>query len=241
MTRRTLADQLMDAILTDVIGSTLKEGDSLPSTAVLAARYGVSRTVVREALAALTGRGILVNSQGRESVVALPDAIHLSRQLKFRVERTDVSIADLLQVRLGIEVIGAELAAARSNEESRRELETLIEALEDAVDDEDEYRRQDLALHRAIAVASGNSLIVLVLDSLTELLLEFRKTATSRRRERGESLKGIVQVHRRIVERITAGDAPGAGAAMREHLETAAIDAASSVTGREPGQPTSRS
>lgn len=224
MVRRSLADQLADAIVSDVIGSELNEGDPLPSTGDLATRYGVSRTVVREALASLTGRGILINSQGRESVVALPGAADLSRLLKFRVDRESVALSDVVQVRLAVEVIAAELAADQVDDAGAAELLALVDALGRSTNDED-YHLSDLALHRAIAVASGNALIVLTLDSLTELLLDFRITATSHRRARGQSIEVVVDQHRRIVERIAAGDPRGAGSAMREHLETAASDA----------------
>ena len=66
LSRRSLADQVADALIDLILKEGLQEGDSLPSTAELSERFGVSRTVVREALAALAGRGILSRSQGRE-------------------------------------------------------------------------------------------------------------------------------------------------------------------------------
>lgn len=94
-----------------------------------------------------------------------------------------------------------------------------------AASNEAAYHEADIALHRAIAVASQNPLVVLILDSLTELLMEFRVTATRHRRARGRSLDVVVEEHRRIVEFIEASDAEGAANAMRTHIESARRDA----------------
>ena len=73
----------------------LTEGDSIPPTGELATRFGVSRTVIREALAELTGRGLLRRQQGREGTVAIPGGDHLSTVFQSRVATEDVSFRQL--------------------------------------------------------------------------------------------------------------------------------------------------
>ncbi len=221
--RRSLADQVSEAIVEDIIGIGLKEGDTLPSSAELAAKYGVSRTVVREALAVLTGRGMLSSSQGRETIVLTPGASELSRILRIRMERAHVSLEDLVAVRLGLEVTAARAAATRLTDQDSEALKAASERLATA-QDEMEYYEADIAVHRGIAVASQNPLVVMILDSLTELLMEFRVTATRYRQEHGHPRQAIVDEHSRIVDLIRSRDADSAADAMRQHLESAARD-----------------
>src|SRR5437868_2700937 len=80
----TLASRVADSLVAFILEEGLKEGNPLPATADLAERYGVSRTVVREAIADLAGRGILVRSQGKESIVAMPGHPQLHGLFQFR-------------------------------------------------------------------------------------------------------------------------------------------------------------
>src|SRR4051812_40637361 len=96
LSRRSLAEQVTDSLIDYILEQGLSEGDSLPSSAELSERYGVSRTVIREALAALGGRGVLTRSQGRESVVAMPGASDLVNLLAFRIHREDVTLHNIL-------------------------------------------------------------------------------------------------------------------------------------------------
>lgn len=218
LSRRSLADQVADALVDLILEEGLHEGDSLPSTAELSERFGVSRTVVREALAALAGRGILTRSQGRECVVATPGSDELHRLLRFRIRRDEVSLTDILDTRLALEVMSARLAAANATEADRVEIQHQLEALA-AARKEPAYHEADIALHRAIAVASGNHLLVLILDALVDFLREVRVQATKARKSRGESLEPVIEQHRRIVQAIDARDADGAAGAMRDHLD----------------------
>src|SRR5688572_18594724 len=83
--RATLADQVADLLVDHILESGLQPGDALPPTAELVAHLGVSRTVVREAIAELAGRGVLMKGQGRESIVASPGARKLHELLSFTV------------------------------------------------------------------------------------------------------------------------------------------------------------
>jgi len=223
LTRRSLAEQVSEALVDLILDTGLQEGDALPSTADLSERFGVSRTVIREALAALAGRGVLTRSQGRESVVATPGAEDLMRLLQFRVHRDDVELADIIDVRTALEETAARRAAENATDEDivviREHLDTLANVKSDAA-----YHRADIALHRAIAVASGNPLVVMILDSLVDFLRQLRVTATKKRQARGESLEPVFEQHRAIVEAIAAHDGDAAVAAMRDHLATASAE-----------------
>jgi GntR family transcriptional repressor for pyruvate dehydrogenase complex len=219
LTRQSLAQQMADALVEYIITTGVAEGEALPSAAELSDRFGVSRTVVREALATLVGRGVLSQSQGRESVVSIPDASDLGQLLRFRVHREDVSQKDILETRLGLEVVSATLAAEHATEEDVEQMNKQLALMTSAKSDT-AYHQADIQIHRLIAVASRNPLILMILDALEELLLDIRVKATRLRRSRGESLEPVIAQHRKIIKAIAAHNPTGASESMRNHLET---------------------
>jgi GntR family transcriptional repressor for pyruvate dehydrogenase complex len=208
---------MASALADYILEAGLKEGDPLPSTTDLAEQFGVSRTVVREALAELSGRGVLTRSQGKESVVARPGSQELSSLFQFGLRTGEGATEDIFECRSALELTTARGAAQRATDEDVAELRSLVDHLATAATDED-YHRTDIALHRQIAVASGNRLLVLILDSLADLLREVRVQATINRRSRGAGLDAMVDEHRKIVEAIAAGDAALAEKLMADHL-----------------------
>lgn len=223
LVRRSLADQVADALVQLILDENLREGESISPTAELSERFGVSRTVVREALATLTGQGILSRSQGRESVVATPGLEDLSRLFQFRIRRDAVGPQEILQCRVALEVTAAAAAAVRRTQSDIAVLQDRMDTLATVPDDK-AFHQADIELHRAVAQASHNSLIVLILDALVDSLRDVRVQATKRRRSRGFSLDPVVEEHRRIVEAIAAGDSALAEQAMRDHLARTAAE-----------------
>ena len=223
LSRRSLADQVTDALTDLIVAERLQDGDSLPSTAELSERFGVSRTVVREAIAALAARGVLSRSQGRECVVATPGTDELSKLLRFRIRRDEVDLRDILDTRLALETMAARLAAHRAGDKDKKVLAERLEELA-AARTEQAFHEADVLLHRSIAEASGNRLVVLLLDALVDFLGAVRRQASRNRKSRSEGLEPVVEQHRRIVRAVTAGKASAAEAAMREHIERARFE-----------------
>lgn len=217
LSRRSLADQVADALVELILDEGLQEGDALPSTAELSERFEVSRTVVREALAALAGRGVLSRSQGRESVVATPDASNLVNLLQFRIRRDEVDVEHIMELRLALEVTAARGAARNRTDEHITELRLLLDKLA-ATTGEAAFHTADIALHRSVAVASGNPLLALILDALVDFLQDVRVRATKARKARGEGMEEVLDQHRRVIDAIAAGDPAAAEHAMQDHL-----------------------
>jgi DNA-binding FadR family transcriptional regulator len=215
--RQSLGDQVADAILAMIMEEKLSAGDSLPSTGELAERFAVSRTVIREALADLTGRGIIERSQGRESVVSMPGSEQLQVLLNFRVERDDIDVQSIMEFRQSIEVDAARLAATRRSDDQLAGLRVAFDALAKAKG-EVEFHDADIAFHRAVAAASGNPLMVLVLDSLVELLQGVRRRSYRGRKKRGIGLDGVVADHKAVLQAILKSDPDAAAKAMSKHL-----------------------
>lgn len=220
LSRQSLSDRIAEVLLDYIVDEGLHEGDSLPSTADLAERFGVSRTVIREALAVLGGRGVLQRAQGKESVVARPGTDSLTRVLQFQLRQpTPLDTADVFECRFALEVSAAGSAARKANGDAIAVLRAKLKDLR-AATKEDDFHVADIELHRAIVLASGNELILLILDSLVEIMRELRVTATRNRFARGHGFDEAIEEHAAIVEAIAAHDAEAAERAMKLHLET---------------------
>ena len=217
LSRRSLADQVSDLIVELILKDGLVEGDRLPPTAELVERFGVSRTVLREALASLAGRGVVSRSQGKECVVATPGAANLTSLLQFRIRKDAVSVADIMQVRLALEVSAARACATSRSEAHLALMRAQLDALAAARTDR-AYHAADVALHRAIAEGSGNPLLALILDALGEFLTDVRVRATANRRRRGGTLDQAVEEHRNIIDAVESRDPEAAEQAMLDHL-----------------------
>lgn len=216
--RQSLPEQVAVVILEALVDQRLNPGDTLPPAAELAKQFGVSRTVVREAIADLMGRGVIARDLSREPIVSMPGPDQLRELLRIRISQDSITMDSLVELRLPIEVQSARLATERRTTE---QLNAISEALADlaAAEDEARFQKADVNLHRQIALASGNLLIPLVLDSLAGVLHDFRQAWYSAQRSEGK-LQELVEEHRRIVDAIGAGDAEAAGIAMSEHLLT---------------------
>ncbi|WP_083459058.1 FadR/GntR family transcriptional regulator [Jiangella muralis] len=195
----------------------LAEGDSIPPTGELAERFGVSRTVIRESLAELTGRGLIRRQQGREGVVALPGGDHLSSLFETRVSYDGVTFAQLQDVREVLEVGAARIAARHAQLPDIARLSDLLHAMRTATDDQ-EMLAVDLEFHRAVAT-TANPLFGLILDGLSPMLMQSRLAVWQSYLAHGGDLEGAIARHAALRDRIAAQDEEGAAAAMRDDLQ----------------------
>jgi GntR family transcriptional repressor for pyruvate dehydrogenase complex len=213
----TLASRVADSLVAFILEEGLKEGSLLPATADLAERYGVSRTVVREAIADLAGRGLLVRSQGKESIVATPGQPQLHGLFQFRVLQDGVTAEEVLETRRALESMTARVAAQRRRPEDLSALKSALDDMSSARDDT-EFHDADVRFHHMLAVASGNRLVVLIFEGFASLVRELRIRATVGRRSRGEGFEPVFRAHRAIFDAVAARDPGAAETAMLKHL-----------------------
>ncbi|GAT74843.1 FadR/GntR family transcriptional regulator [Microbacterium hydrocarbonoxydans] len=190
-----------------ITAGVVRVGDRLPSEQALAARYGVSRTVVREVLRVLETRGMTVTRTGRGTFVT---ARQPARELRFG----GYSAADLMEARPHIEVAAAGLAAVRRDERQIARLQELQEQLE-AEQDAERWVELDSALHAEIATASGNPVFADVLDHVRFALAHQSSVInlTPGRRAQSDS------EHRAIIAAIARGSVTEAEDSMSFHLD----------------------
>lgn len=213
----TLLERLAEQIEKRIQDGELAVGDRLPPEVALAAEFGVSRPLVREALAKLRARGYLRTVNGLGTFVRHPDAVHLadalSQQISLRSSRP-LTPDDLYEARGAIESVTARLAAERADEVACSELARLLEEMRDNVDDPAAYTAADVGFHVMVAQASGNPLLPTLLGPLVKVIVEgvFLSHSRPYAAQRG------IRAHTKILGYISKGDGAGAARAMRAHL-----------------------
>ena len=212
-----VADQLLQLVLDGVF----PVGASLPSEAELAARFGVSRLTVREAIRSLASTRVIGVQQGRSSVVNPPSQWSpLDGRLlaaRSRAESDPMLLPRrLLEARRAVEVAIVELAAQRRRDEHVEELtrrhEDLVAAHRRA--DVGAATEADLAFHGALFDAADNVFLQALFEPLASALWSVRRETSSVADIRSHALEW----HRLILDAVAAGDPEAARDAMRAHL-----------------------
>lgn len=224
-----LSDKVAERLLESVKSGQLPTGSRLPSERELGEQFGVSRTVIREAVRSLAAKGVLVVRPGSGVHVATVEAASVSEQMSlFLSGRGAIDYRKINEVRAALEIQTARIAAQRATEADLSELRERCERMA-ALQDSEAASIEDVEFHRAIAHATQNELFVVMLDSIGDILLEIRRVTLA---EPGRIAAGAAY-HERILERIAARDVDGADQAMREHLEDS-IEAWRQAAGERP-------
>lgn len=207
-------------VVSDRLGAAIREaklepGSKIPSERELGDQFGVSRTVIREAIRHLSAKGILETRSG--SGVRVADIGHdgISESIElFLTQRGPMDPQKVNEVRQCLELQTVAYAAERATGEQLRTVRRECERLAGLEGHSEEASLADVAFHRAIAEATSNELFLVLVDSLGEVLLNIRRATL---REPGRMSATLVQ-HRRIADALEARDGKAAVAAMRDHL-----------------------
>jgi len=162
-----VTDEAIEKLRDMIVSGRLKPGDRLPREADLATSLGLSRSSLREAVRALSLVRILDVRQGDGTYVSSLAADSLLDALSFIVEfHHDASVLELLEVRRILEPAASARAAVLIDDASLASLEEILDRStpDSAVE---ELVRNDVEFHRAIAVASGNTVLASLIESLS--------------------------------------------------------------------------
>jgi len=212
----TLANRVTRQMEHLIVEGYLKPGDRLPAERELAQQFGVSRTVVREAVRALVAKGLLEVRPGSGTVVSSPtrDAVTQSMSLLLRTAQLEIDYDKVHEIRRILEVEIAALAAQRRTPQDLERMEEILREASEIEGDRNCFAECDVAFHAALARATRNELFSVLLDSVVDIMLKVR--------EMGFSVPGTparaFRYHQAILEQIKAGDPDRARQAMREHL-----------------------
>jgi DNA-binding FadR family transcriptional regulator len=214
-----LTGGLVDTLVAQIEAGDLAPGQRLPTEHAIVAATGVSRTVVREALASLRAKGLITTRQGLGAFVA-----EKPPPKAFTVAAEDMdSISEvlrLLELRISVEVEAAALSAERRTGADLASMTVHLRALDAAIDSEGSGADEDFAFHRDILISTQNPYFTRIFDVFDSLIIprqRLRLEAMSVEK-RASYLKGIQREHRALLEAITSRDKEAARRAMRRHL-----------------------
>ena len=213
-----LSDKVADHMLKAIVSQGLKPGARLPSERELGEQFGVSRTVVREAVKALAAKGLIDVRSGSGLRVAAVDGAAVTESFALFLHGSTIEYAKVHEIRTGLEVQMAAAAAARRTDDDLRVLVQACERVEASIHDSRLAALHDVEFHRAIGSATHNELYVVLLDAMGVALLEVRRANLGT--PRADAL--TISHHRSILEAIQAGSANEASEAMQLHLEDVA-------------------
>jgi GntR family transcriptional repressor for pyruvate dehydrogenase complex len=212
-----LSEQLADTLATEIRSGQVPAGQKMPTEAALVERFKVSRTVVREALARLKSLGLLDSRQG--SGVYVRDAENFAAlQFDPRHARSLQAVRQIVEVRRALEAEAAELAASRRSAADLKRIQAAVAALEKSVQGGGDGVQQDVALHRAIAQASGNPFIMDTLQYLAQYLYQSTRLTRANEARRSDFVEQVRREHAEIVNAISDRDPARARQAAATHM-----------------------
>jgi GntR family transcriptional repressor for pyruvate dehydrogenase complex len=213
-----LSDKVADMMLATILSRKLQVGDRLPSERELGEQFGVSRTVIREAVRALVAKGVIEVRSGSGLRVAAVDASAVSESMSLFLRGGTLDFEKVHEVRALLEVHIAGVAAERATEEDVARLRAVHERMRREAEDVEAAARDDLEFHRVIARATQNDLYLLLMDSIGRALIDIRRENLGS----GSTPMTLAQ-HEAVLDRIAAHDPDGAREAMAAHLEGVAV------------------
>jgi GntR family transcriptional repressor for pyruvate dehydrogenase complex len=173
---RRAVDEVV-AVLADAIrGGLYGPGERLPTERDLAVQLGVSRTVVREALAQLKLAGVLAISRGPNGGSVVKSSVGLGQVLATLESETMGGIRALLEVRRPLELVAALRTARRATEADLQYLRSLVADLDGALDDPELFYEVDVRFHLTVGTLSGNALLAEMVRTLFNRLALLRES-----------------------------------------------------------------
>jgi GntR family transcriptional repressor for pyruvate dehydrogenase complex len=216
--RTSVLDSVIEQ-LEELIFDGFEPGDRLPSEGKLAEALGVSRLTVREATRSLEARGLLDIRQGRRPTVSAPSSALVGDFFQIAIRRDPRALLDLLDVRRALEVHNATLAAKRAGRGEIADMEMSIAAMRAGVDNSEAFHTADVRFHENLAAASGNRLLVFLIEAFAEPLRESRLRSFAGHQARGGGIDDVIEQHEAILDAVRARNPKHAAQAMRYHLE----------------------
>ncbi|CAB3865539.1 FadR/GntR family transcriptional regulator [Achromobacter anxifer] len=216
---RNLAQGLVDSITERIRGGEIRPGDKLPTESEIMREFGVSRTVVREALSRLQASGLVETHHGVGTYALEPSGGN-----DFRVDPADIAtvrdVLVLLELRICLESEAASLAAARRNQAQLHEMRRALDAFRSALDTSGDTVTPDFQFHLLVAQATGNRYFADLMSHLGSAIIPRTRINSAKfaHEDRAAYLERVNLEHEDIYGAILRQDAEAARAAMRTHL-----------------------
>jgi GntR family transcriptional regulator, transcriptional repressor for pyruvate dehydrogenase complex len=216
--RTTLVEQVVHQMQSMIAERQFQPGDPLPSNGKLAEVFGVSLPVVREAVKYLEAQGIVAVTNGKTAHVRPITTEPLMSFFQRVMSLEDKALLEFMEIRKGLEVQSASLAAQRRSAEDLSALQAVLTEMRTSLRDIPVFSQLDLRFHLLIAGASRNTMLARLVESIRQLL-KFAIDEGMRSRTTDAQFEELYLVHERIVAALVRGDPDEAGQAMAYHFE----------------------
>ena len=215
------AEEVARALENQIRSGALEPEVRLPSEQMMAVQFGVSRAVIREAIARLKNEGLVKTRQGSGAFVRNWEiaSLHLDPDIRESLE----SVLAIVELRKGIEAEAAALAAERR---TRKELAAIEKALAHnaaITKARGDSAKADMQFHRAIAEAAHNPYYIAVLDYLNQFVVTAIRVSRGNATLRDDIARVLEIEHLNIVEAIRRKDSSAARLAAQIHMDQARI------------------
>lgn len=215
-----LSDQVAQQLAEGISTGRLAAGEKLPPEARLVEQFGVSRTVVREAVSRLKSLGLVDSRQGSGVYVsANPSYAPLNFDARHTASRE--AVVQLAEVRRALEAEVAALAAQRRTAADIKQLKQAVQALDKAVKAGGDGVEEDLQFHRAIGEAAHNPFLTGTLDYLTQFIRGAIGVTRANEARRADFAAQVRSEHAAMLLAVEAGDVAKARQAAARHMNNA--------------------
>lgn len=206
-----LSVQVAEQIEEMILSQRIKIEDRLPPERELCNQFGVSRTVIREAMRILEAKGLLASQGGSGTYVTALDTHDLSNSIGYylAMQVDSVSYQKIMQVRKALEPQIAAIAAEQASPESIEILEDILNEMQREINNTDEFANNDVQFHVELAGATQNELFAALLSSFLDALYEVVLVSNL-----GDPNEWTLNLHRAILENVKAKNPKGAADAM---------------------------
>ncbi|RYF80060.1 MAG: FadR family transcriptional regulator [Comamonadaceae bacterium] len=217
----TLADRVTGLLAADIRARVYPANTRLPTEQSMTEQYGVSRTVVREAISRLKSEGLVETRQGSGTVVRDPkasDAFRLGAAKGIQDANPAQGVLRILELRRGIEAEMAALAAERRTAAEMTRIQQALRAITRAEKEGRDGVEEDLAFHTAISHAAHNTHYTELLGMLTRALHDAIRLTRSNEARRTDLAAQVRAEHEAICAAIQARDPAAARTAAFLHM-----------------------
>lgn len=218
----TLADRITLVLAEQLRSGVYPVNARLPTEIKMAEEFGVSRTVVREAISRLKSEGLVETRQGSGTAVLDPRS-----SAAFRLTATENNPAEgvlrIIELRCGIEAQMAALAAKRRTSSEMAEIKHALKMIDRAVANGGDGVKEDLEFHMAISRATRNPYYTDLLGMLTRALKDAIRVTRSNEARRADFTAEVRAEHAAISAAILARDPEAARAAAFRHMESTVL------------------
>lgn len=217
--RTSLPEQVLRSVLSYIQDEKLKVGDKLPTEEELSRLFQISRTSVREAMKVLSMNGAVQSIPGRGTFIRPNIMNFLLNENDEVIHKANVSISNLIEVRLALELLAADLAIERATDEDIARVEETMEELRRFVPAKETLNIRGAQLHIRIAECTGNQLLVKLIESYAEMVARYRDALIDDDQNIGAKVN--IDEHEAIVAALRARNKKAMRAAVFIHLKDA--------------------